>query len=128
MPSVGAWILYGCIWQQFQSLATLCTDLTTHACKKSQSLSRCASVALNILLTGVQAPYTQPWDPRLRPATDFLPLTTGIAADNTTGNEPSQIHLTIAGPNAISVNWATGKAKVCQDPLYNPCSSNTCWY
>ena len=61
----------------------------------------------------LQTPYTAPVDPALRPETDFLPLDSGITADNYTGNEPSQIHLTIAGPNAISVNWATGKYKVC---------------
>ena len=61
----------------------------------------------------LQTPYTAPVDPTLRPETDFLPLNSGITADNSTGNEPSQIHLTIAGPNAISVNWATGKYKVC---------------
>ncbi|CAL5218603.1 g300 [Coccomyxa viridis] len=70
-----------------------------------------ASGAVIPLSTDITTPYTHPWDTSLRPATDFLPLTTGIAADNTTGNEPSQIHLTIAGPNAISVNWATGQAK-----------------
>ena len=61
----------------------------------------------------LQTPYTAPVNPALRPETDFLPLDSGITADNSTGNEPSQIHLTIAGPNAISVNWATGKYKVC---------------
>lgn len=71
-----------------------------------------AMPCLRCITCHAQAPYTHPWDPSLRPATDFLPLTTGIAADNTTGDEPSQIHLTIAGPNAISVNWATGRAKV----------------
>ncbi|CAK0783284.1 hypothetical protein CVIRNUC_006483 [Coccomyxa viridis] len=65
----------------------------------------------------LQTPYTAPVDPVLRPETDFLPLDSGITADNSTGNEPSQIHLTIAGPNAISVNWATGKYKTGQGHL-----------
>ncbi len=43
------------------------------------------------LLFRVQNPVTVPWDPSLRPATDFLSLTDGLAADNTTGNEPSQV-------------------------------------
>ncbi|CAK0736397.1 hypothetical protein CVIRNUC_000740 [Coccomyxa viridis] len=70
-----------------------------------------ASAAVIPLSTDIKPPYTHPWDSSLRPATDFLSLTSGIAADNTTGDEPSQIHLTIAGPNAISVNWASDKAK-----------------
>jgi hypothetical protein len=38
-----------------------------------------------------QKPITVPWDPSLRPKTDFLPLDSGLTADNTTGNEPSQV-------------------------------------
>ena len=68
-------------------------------------------------LTHLQTPVTIPFDPTLRPKTDFLPLDAGITADNSTGNQPTQIHLTIAGPNAISVNWATGRYKVCQANL-----------
>ncbi|BDA44108.1 Purple acid phosphatase 15 [Coccomyxa sp. Obi] len=64
------------------------------------------------LSTTIEKPVTIPWDPSLRPSTTFLPLTEGLAADNTTGNEPSQIHLSVAGPNAVSVSWASQKAKV----------------
>ena len=71
----------------------------------------------------LQAPYTAPVDPTLRPETDFLPLDSGLTADNSTGNQPTQIHLSIAGPNAISVNWASGKYKVCKPTFCaTPCT------
>ena len=38
-----------------------------------------------------QKPYTAPWDPSLRPSTAFLPLDAGPTADNSTGNQPSQV-------------------------------------
>ncbi len=40
---------------------------------------------------GAQKPYTAPWDPSLRPSTAFLPLDAGQTADNSTGNQPSQV-------------------------------------
>ncbi|KAK9915866.1 hypothetical protein WJX75_005427 [Coccomyxa subellipsoidea] len=67
--------------------------------------------------TEVGRPITVPWDSTLRPNTTFLSLTEGLAADNSTSDQPSQIHLSVAGRNAVSVNWASQKAKVGKGPL-----------
>ncbi|KAK9826440.1 hypothetical protein WJX81_005915 [Elliptochloris bilobata] len=64
-----------------------------------------------------QEPYTAPFDPSLRPSTHFLPLNEGETADNSTGSQPSQVHLSVGGPGSVLVLWASGKAKTGKGPL-----------
>ncbi|KAK9917889.1 hypothetical protein WJX75_009307 [Coccomyxa subellipsoidea] len=68
----------------------------------------------------MQPPVTISFDRSLRPETTYLvfdnlnnygPIDIRVA-DNYTGNQPSQIHLSLAGANSYWVMWATGQGKI----------------
>ena len=74
----------------------------------------------NLRKAFVQPGITVPFDRTLRPETNYLvfdnlnnygPIDIRVA-DNYTGNQPSQIHLSLAGPNSYWVMWATGQGRV----------------
>ena len=70
----------------------LTTDVTVRIGPHSCTCSLLSYDVVPDALMVAQEPITVPWDPSLRPRTNFLPLNSGLTADNTTGNEPSQVH------------------------------------
>ncbi|KAK9824390.1 hypothetical protein WJX72_009944 [[Myrmecia] bisecta] len=66
-----------------------------------------------LLSTDIQTPITIPYDPALRPATEFRPLNDPTLPDaNAPASQPTEVHLSPAGPNAMTVHWSTGAYKI----------------
>lgn len=55
-------------------------------------------------------PITRPFDHRLQTGSDDLPLDHPRLQRTAAQYEPEQIHLALAGPQAIAVSWSTGNA------------------
>ncbi|CAL8465061.1 g4596 [Coccomyxa elongata] len=78
------------------------------------------AVSAQDLSTNIKPGITVPFDRTLRPETNYLifdninnygPIDIRVA-DNYTGNQPNQIHLSLAGPKSYWVMWATGQGRV----------------
>ena len=61
-------------------------------------------------------PVTQPFDSRLQTGSEDLPLDHPRVRRTASEYEPEQIHITLAGSQAIAVSWSTGNASIHYGP------------